>query len=142
VPPFTKNMKRTPAQARKRNRLLSDDEIRAVWRAAEAAGNAYGAFVRVALLTGQRCAKISTMRFADVSPDGVWSIPREAREKANATTLRLPRQALEIIKAQPRLAGNPHVFAGRVPCPLVVLSSGRRATPSCAEMAWVPQSAD
>ena len=36
VPPFVKGMRRVPAQARKRSRILSDAELRAVWRAAEA----------------------------------------------------------------------------------------------------------
>ena len=38
TPPFVKGMRRTPPQARKRARILSDDELRTVWRAAEAAG--------------------------------------------------------------------------------------------------------
>ena len=40
VPPFVKNMRRVPAQARKRSRTLDDAELRAVWQAAEAAGDA------------------------------------------------------------------------------------------------------
>ena len=45
VPPFVKGMRRTPAQARKRSRILSDDELRTVWQAAEGAGG-FGGFVR------------------------------------------------------------------------------------------------
>ena len=39
------------------------------------------------------------------------TIPAEAREKGNAGTLKLPKMALAIIKAQPRFADNPYVFA-------------------------------
>ena len=52
------------------------------------------------------------MQWDDVV-DGVWSIRSEKHEKTNAGRLRLPQLALEIIAAQPRIAGNPHVFAGR-----------------------------
>jgi Arm DNA-binding domain len=38
TPPFVRNMQRTTAQARKRNRTLSDEELRKVWRAAGEAG--------------------------------------------------------------------------------------------------------
>ena len=51
------------------------------------------------------------MRFADISEDGVWKIPREERQKTNAGSLQLPAKALAIINKQPRLASNPYVFA-------------------------------
>jgi integrase len=107
--PIVKGMRRgLPV---KRDRILSDDEIRAIWPAAEANG-LFGAFVRLLLLTGQRREKVSAMRWDDVSIDGVWTIQTEAREKGNAGELVLPEMALEIIKAQPRFASNPYVFPG------------------------------
>jgi integrase len=127
VPPFVKNMRRTPPQVRKRARILSDDELRKVWKTAEADGDVYGAFVRVSLLTGQRCAKTVGMRWTDVSQDGVWTIPTAPREKGNAAVLRLPPAAMKIIKAQPRLASNLYVFAGRGNGPLSGFSSRHEA---------------
>jgi integrase len=94
----------------KRTRTLSDDEIRALWAACD---GTYGAMVKVLLLTGQRRDKVATMQWDDVTDDGVWTIASAAREKANAGTLRLPPMVLDLIKAQPRIANNPHVFAGR-----------------------------
>ena len=72
----------------------------------------FGAFVKVALLTGQRRAKVAAMQWADIQ-DGVWKIPVEAREKVNAGALKLPKLALAIIEAQPKVKDNPFVFAGR-----------------------------
>jgi integrase len=112
VPPFVKNMRRVPASARKRSRTLTDDELRAVWKAAEASDDIYGAFVRVALLCGQRRAKIATMKWSDLSDEGVWTIASEAREKGNAGVLKLPPLAMKIIAQQPRLAGSPYIFTG------------------------------
>ena len=79
VPPFTKNMRRVPPQNRKRSRILADDELRAVWRSAEAEERPFGAFVRVLLLTAQRREKVVSMKWDDVAPDGTWTIPTEAR---------------------------------------------------------------
>ncbi len=42
-----------------------------------------------------------------------WHIPVEDREKVNAGSLKLPRLALEIMAALPRVEGNPFVFLGR-----------------------------
>jgi integrase len=108
--PFTRGMRR--AAPNKRERVLDDAEIRRVWKAAEQAGT-FGALVRLLLLTAQRRDKVATMRWADISDDGVWEIPTAPREKGHAGALRLPPIALDIIKAQPRFASTPFVFAGR-----------------------------
>jgi integrase len=112
--PIVKGMKRDKREPKERvrSRFLDDDEIRAVWKAAKDLGT-FGAFVQVALLTGQRREKVSTMRWDEVR-DGVWTIPQESkREKGTAGKIKLPQMALDIIQAQPQIAGNPYVFAGR-----------------------------
>jgi len=54
------------------------------------------------------------MRWADLDLErGTWTIPTERREKGNAEKLRLPSMALDIIKAQTPVDGNPFVFPGR-----------------------------
>jgi integrase len=105
-------MRRSSTKERARDRTLTDPEICLVWRAAEANGS-FGAFVRLLLLTAQRREKVATMRWQDVSVDGIWSIPSEAREKGNAVELKLPDIAVDILRALPRFADNPYVFAGR-----------------------------
>jgi hypothetical protein len=113
--PFVKGMRRVPAQARKRSRILDDDELRAVWHAAEAAG-VYGAFICTALTTAQRRAVLVRMRWDSISPEGVWTIRQESgREKGTAGSLQLPAAAMRIINALPRYASNPFVFAGTKP---------------------------
>jgi integrase len=111
-PPIVRGMGRTDPKQRSRARILDDDEIRAVWKAAEANGT-YGALVRLLLLTAQRHSKALTMKWADISPDGVWEIATAAREKGNAGALVLPPLARAIIDAQPRFADNPYILAGR-----------------------------
>ena len=110
--PIVRGMGFTKSRERARIRILNDDEIRDVWKAAGDMGT-FGAFVRTCLLTSQRRAKVAEMRWADISDEGIWTIPAEAREKANAGELALPPMALAIVNAQPKVKKNPFVFAGR-----------------------------
>ena len=111
-PPIVRGMRRQSPHAQARTRILTDDEIRAIWRAAETDGT-FGALIRIALLTAQRREKVRTMRWDDISDAGEWTIPRAPREKDTGGVLVLPDVAREIIHAQPRLGDNPYVFAGR-----------------------------
>jgi integrase len=78
--PVARGMKRTSAKAGARERILTDDEIRAVWNAAK---GSFGAIVKLLLLSAQRLDKVVAMRWADVI-DGAWIINTEVREKGNA----------------------------------------------------------
>jgi integrase len=108
TPPTTKNMQPT---ATSRERILTDDELRAVWQAS-GDGTQFSALVRLLLLTAQRKAKVGTMHWSDLDGD-VWTIRKEPREKANAGRLQLPPLAMTALATLPRFAGNDHVFAGR-----------------------------
>ena len=80
----------------------------------------------MAILTAQRRAKLSTMRWEDVSIDGIWTIPSEPREKGHAGVLLLPDLAVDIIRAQPRISNNPHIFAGNGAGPSTALHKRKK----------------
>ena len=115
VSPIVKGMRRGKRVTR--DRILTDAELRTVWNEAGQAGT-FGAFVRILILTAQRRDIAVTMRWADISKDGVWTIQKEDRSKGNLGAVKLPAEALAIIKAQPKFAGNPYVFAVRSDGPL------------------------
>ena len=117
-------MRRTSPKERARSRILTDDEIKAVW---EAADGTFGDMVKILLLTGQRREKVASMRWQDVSIDGEWTMPEGKREKGVGGTLVLPDLAVGIIRARPRFASNVHVFAGRGGSHLSGYSKGKRA---------------
>jgi integrase len=123
-PPVVRGMRRTDPKSRQRVRILNDEELRAVWQAAQEAAT-YGAMVRIALLTAQRREKIAGMRWEDIGADHEWTIPTEKREKGNAGSLVLPEVAAAIIETQPRL--GPYVFAGRRDRPFSGFSKGKRS---------------
>jgi integrase len=106
--PVVKGMRR--GSPTKRDRILNDDELRAVWKVAESNGT-YGALVRLALLTAQRQDKLASVKWEDIR-DGVWTIHTEAREKGNAGELVLPEAAVAIIEEKHPLANghSPYIF--------------------------------
>jgi integrase len=108
TPPTTKNMR--PIM-QSRERILDDDELRAIWKAS-GDGTQFSALVRLLLLTAQRKAKVTTMQWGDLSGD-IWTIRKEPREKSNAGRLQLPPLAMDAFASLPRFAGNDFVFAGR-----------------------------
>jgi integrase len=135
--PFVRGMRRTKAEDRERDRILDDKELKQVWRAAEGAGT-FGALIRVLLLTAQRRGAVVRMKWSDISPDGVWEIATEEREKGNAGALRLPEAALAIIKSQPRFRGNENIFAAaRADGPLNGFAKRKRAfDKACGVTDW------
>ena len=110
ISPFREIRQRVPKDKRKRARVLDDAELKRVW---DAAGNAeaYGAFLKLLLISAQRYDKVLTLRRQDVDENGVWTIPTEPGEKGNAGQLKLPRVAIEIIDSMPKFAANDYVFA-------------------------------
>jgi integrase len=112
--PIIRGMGRTSATARARSRILTDDELKAVWEAAGQAGM-FGAIVKLCLLSGQRRSKVAEMRWNDVDDAGVWTIDVQARQKGTGGTLKLPECAHAIICAQPEVVGVDYVFpAGKL----------------------------
>jgi integrase len=80
VPPFVRGMRRVPAHLHQRSRILSDDELRTVWCAADNA-RILGDIIKLLLLTGQRCKKIFKLKWTDIDADFVWTVPQAANEK-------------------------------------------------------------
>ena len=95
MPPFTRGMQRR--KATKRSRVLTDAEIRKVWKAADDAGG-FGRLVKFLLLTGQRRGAVLAMRWPDIDADGAWTIRKAPRAKSTAGVLKLPKAALDIIR--------------------------------------------
>lgn len=112
TPPIVRGMRRQNPKAQARARILDDTELAAIWKQAEANGT-FGAIIQLCLLTAQRRTKVRDMRWHDISVDGEWTIPAEAREKDTAGSLVLSKAALAIIRDRPHLGSNRFVFAGR-----------------------------
>jgi integrase len=83
--PIVRDMARTKPRERARERTLTDDELRAVWRAAEASTGPFGRLVRFILLTSARRSEAAGMAWAELN--GEWTLPA-ARNKTKVDLIR------------------------------------------------------
>jgi integrase len=93
-----------PTAERARDRVLSDAELVAIWRAAERVGGAYGAGVRLLMLTGARMAEIFEARGSEIDGDAL-RLPAERSKSKEGRTIWLSPAAQEIVAGLPRWAG-------------------------------------
>jgi integrase len=67
-----------PAEERRRDRVLTDAEIKKLWAALDASTSAVADTYRLRLLTAQRGGEVTGMRWGEVDLDGRWwTIPAE-----------------------------------------------------------------
>jgi integrase len=94
-----------------RERILSDDELRAVWNAAKAIGYPYGAIFRLLILTGQREREVANMRWPEIEINQeLWTIPTERMKGGRAHEVPLAPAALGLLCGLPRFTGGKCVF--------------------------------
>jgi integrase len=111
--PLVRGMGRYDNAANARSRVLTDDELRTMWKASEAAGY-FGPLMRFLLLTAARRGEGAALRWDEIK-DGDWLLPA-AKHKNNTELLRpLSKAAQKIIAAQPRMGDYVFSFDGRRP---------------------------
>ena len=84
----------------KRERVLSDEEAAALWRAAGEAPLPYGAIVRLLMLTGQRREEVAGMTWAELSEDlATWTIPAKRTKNGAPHLVPLSQPARDLLHA-------------------------------------------
>jgi integrase len=113
--PFVRGMARRKPGERERSRFLNDDELRAVWKTAEAFPSPWGQFIRFLLLTACRRTEAAEMTWEEVV-DGNWVIPPLRYKTGAEVTLPLSKAAKKILAELPRIQDCQFVFTtkGRV----------------------------
>jgi integrase len=87
-----------PTAITKRDRVLSDEEAAAIWRAAGEAAPPYGTIVRLLMLTGQRREEVAGMTWTELSEDLVtWTIPGTRTKNGVPHLVPLSRPARELL---------------------------------------------
>jgi integrase len=108
--PIVRGMARIKAKDRKRDRTLTDDELRAIWTTAEARGpDPFAALVRFLLLTAARRSEAAAMTRNEIK-DGDWALPPH-RNKVKLELVRpLSKVAHELLESQPQIDDCPYFF--------------------------------
>jgi integrase len=92
---------RQPAIAKARDRVLTDSELCAVWRACD--DGDYGCIVRLLILLGSRRQEVGGMCWSEFDlTAGTWTLPAERSKNGRGQTIALPAAALAIITTVPR----------------------------------------
>jgi integrase len=93
-----------------RARMLTDEEIKVVWKAAEQTTGHYGIIVRLLLLTGQRRSEIGSLKWDYIKSDRI-TLPAEATKNGREHTFPIGTSVASIIR-EVRQSGSP-VFPAR-----------------------------
>lgn len=100
-----------PGSETKRDRVLSDVELVAVWRIAEQMGWPFGTAVQLLILTAARREEIGQLRWSELDLDQSAIRLKGERTKNNEPRdIPLTAQALALLKGAPRIADSDFVF--------------------------------
>ncbi len=100
-----------PSEEVERDRVLTDDEIAALWGAWDNMGFPFGAISKMLLVTGQRRNEAANMRWSDIDlDDALWTLPREITKGARSHEVPLAPLAVELLGSLPRIGENDFVF--------------------------------
>lgn len=99
-----------------RDRWLKDEELRAVWNAAEDCGYPFGPLVQILILTGQRLRQVAGTRWEELeglnSERPLWRVPSDRMKGKREHEIPLSRFAADLLR---RLKGlglsDEYVFA-------------------------------
>ena len=108
------------AEEKARERVLSDEELRTIWLAAD--DSQFGAIVKLLILTGARRSEIGGLMVDEISPTlPLITLPPARTKKGRGHIIPLSEPALSILKTLPKRTnadGTPreHVFGTIVGC--------------------------
>jgi integrase len=116
-----------PARLASRDRVLSGEEIGAIWRATnKLESEAYRHFAQTLLLTLQRLSEVAGLRWSELKPEGTWVLPADRSKKSNmANTIHLAAPVRAILADVKRV--GPFVFSATGKCPVAGFSALKRA---------------
>jgi integrase len=105
--PIGRGMARAGEKARTRH--LTNDEICAIWQAADQTPYPFGPHTKLMLLTGQRLGEVAGMRWDQIEDD-VWTLPASATKANREHTVPLSDLALEVLRDIPQVGNSGLVF--------------------------------
>lgn len=100
---------RAPTKTTERDRILSDDELGKVWRAAGNMPQPWCGMIRMLMLTGQRRCEVSNMAWSEIE-GASWVIPRERVKKDRPHAVPLVETALQVLAPLRRMPLEGFVF--------------------------------
>jgi integrase len=102
---------RKPVQDRKRDRILSDDELAIIWKAAAIEPFPFGEIVQLLALTGQRRGEVAGASWPEIDlRERAWQIPAARTKNQREHLVPLADAAIAILRGLPRFHGGRFLF--------------------------------
>jgi integrase len=127
----------SPEREKPRDHILTDDEVKSLWKAVEAAPTPFGRIAQLALLTAQRRGTIAAMNWDDLDLDErLWAIRAEDMKSGRRHVLPLSAQAVDVISKVGRQNGT-YVFGKAGARPYSGFSRGKKNLDVlCGDVEW------
>jgi integrase len=107
----TENMA-PPPLGRPRSRVLSEDELRALWRHVRTPRDNYEAIVALLILTGQRRGEIARLQWDWIRGDSI-EFPASVTKNGQAHRIPTGQTTSDLFGKVSKMVGSPLVFPGR-----------------------------
>ncbi|MGH1407496.1 MAG: tyrosine-type recombinase/integrase [Rhodomicrobiaceae bacterium] len=96
-------MKR-PTKDISRDRVLTDEELQAVWNTADQEKYPFGVITQLLILTGQRIGEVTTMRWQDIDlGEQLWNLEAKRNKSGRAHIVPLTNSSVALINKTPYL---------------------------------------
>ncbi|SES98612.1 site-specific integrase [Oceanicella actignis] len=99
------------SKERSRERVLTDDELGALWTACDAEGYPFGDCMKLLILSGQRRAEVAEMRWSELDLEKrLWTLPSQRAKNGRQHTVPITDAMLDVLRRVPRFIGSDYVF--------------------------------
>jgi integrase len=105
--PIVRGMQR--GEAVRRDRILSDDELRCFWRATEGQEHPYSRMARLILLTATRRDEAADLQWSEIQGD-TWVVPAARYKTAMDMEIPLSAAAQDVLGSMPKIGTKGWVF--------------------------------
>lgn len=103
-----------PDRPKPRERVLSNAELKALWKVLDGEGQPWGPAVKLLILTGQRRDEVFSADRAEFDLKArLWTIPGERAKNGKAHLVPLSPAVVEIVKGVPTIDGSEKLFPSR-----------------------------
>lgn len=105
-----------PAAERSRDRVMTDAEIRVLWRAFDGLGFPFGPLLKFLLVTGQRREEVAGLPWSEIDLEArLWTLPRERAKNNVQHGVPLSPEAVSILSSLPRRGDLVFSTTGQTP---------------------------
>lgn len=99
------------AKEQPRERVLTDDELGALWAVCGDEGYPFGDCMKLLMLSGQRRAEVAEMRWSELDLEKrLWTLPSQRAKNGRQHTVPITDAMLDVLRRVPRFLGSDYVF--------------------------------